>query len=66
MAVANSRAHALDASPAPSEHATLFKEDRPRHIDRFISFFGDDATATDDVCGERVLDAFSTESWSER
>ena len=63
MAAVNLRAEALTAPP---EHRSLFKEDRPRQIDRFISFFGDEDSVTDDVCGERVLDAFSTESWSER
>jgi hypothetical protein len=44
--------------------ARLFKEDRPRRIDQFISFFGD----TDDG-HERApepLDSFAGEPWSER
>jgi hypothetical protein len=35
---------------------TLFKEDRPRRIDRVISFFGE--SENDDPCGERLLDSF--------
>lgn len=59
MAAANAHAHALDASPTSTEH-TLFKDDRPRRIDRFISFFGDGEPESTDICGEGVLD------WSER
>ena len=58
MSAANSRAHAISAA---SSTESLFKEDRPRRIDRVISFFGDD----DDVCGERLLDSFD-DAWSER
>ena len=65
MAVVISRVDVGIASPDATEHS-LFKQDRPRYIDRFISFFGDGDAATDDVCGERLFDAFSTESWSER
>jgi hypothetical protein len=64
MSSANS--HALAASPAPAQHATLFKEDRLRRIDRFISFFGDTRVADDDVCGEALLESFPSEQWSER
>lgn len=66
MAVVNSRVDVVLASPDATEQHRLFKPDRPRHIDRFISFFGDEDAATDDVCGERLFDAFSTESWSVR
>lgn len=59
MAAANAHAYALGASPTSPEH-TLFKEDRPRHIDRFISFFGDGGPESTDICGEGLLD------WSER
>jgi hypothetical protein len=63
MAAANSRAHAITAS-AQIDRSPLFKEDRPRRIDRVISFFGDDGE--NDPCGERLLDSFDDESWSER
>ena len=44
MSSAHTRLHDIDASPASSgDRETLFKPDRPRHIDRYISFFGDDA-----------------------
>ncbi|MBM4440020.1 MAG: hypothetical protein FJ027_06350 [Candidatus Rokubacteria bacterium] len=62
MAAANARSHVLSPSPAST---ALFKEDRPRRIDRFISFFGDDARG-DDVCGEGMLDSLGSESWSGR
>jgi len=62
MAAANARGHVLSPSPASTE---LFKEDRPRRIDRFISFFGDD-DRSDDVCGEGMLDSLESESWSEQ
>lgn len=64
MSVANSRAHASIASPASSE-SNLFKEDRPRRIDRFISFFGD-SRADDDPCGDQLLESLSGDQWSER
>jgi hypothetical protein len=36
---------------------TLFKDDRPRRIDRVIDYFGDTAAVpTGDPCGERVFD----------
>jgi len=68
MSAANSRSYdALAASPAPAaERTNLFKEDRPRRIDRFISFFGDGEDADEDVCGEELLESLSGEQWSER
>lgn len=66
MSAANSRSHALSASPAPADATTLFKEDRPRRIDRFISFFGESQSEDDDVCGEQLMDSFGSEQWSER
>jgi hypothetical protein len=66
MAAANSRMHALAASPAlDTETVSLFKKDRPRHIDRFISFFGDDRNDTD-ACGEALLESFGDEQRFER
>jgi hypothetical protein len=66
MSAVNSRSHALSASPALVDATPLFKEDRPRRIDRVISFFGDSRSEDDDVCGEQLLDSFSSEQWSER
>ena len=67
MSAANSRAHAAEASPAPAaQHSSLFKEDRPRRIDRVISFFGDGQGETADVCGEQLLESTGGEHWSER
>lgn len=63
MATANSHSHAILASPAPIERTSLFKEDRPRQIDRFISFFG---SAGDDPCGEELLDALRANVESEQ
>jgi hypothetical protein len=62
---ANSRAHAVAAS-APPDPSSLFKEDRPRRIDRFISFFGESSDGDADVCGERLLDSVGGDEWSER
>ena len=59
---ANSRAHAVAASPTSTASKNLFKEDRPRRIDRFISFFGD---ASDDAASEGY-ESFSRDRWSER
>lgn len=67
MSAANSRSHALSASPAlTADRDTFFKEDRPRRIDRVISFFGDSQEQDDDVCGEALLESFSGAQWSER
>ena len=44
------------ASPAAP---ALFKPDRPRAIDRHIDFFGDQAAAGGDMCGEALLDALT-------
>ena len=42
MSSAHSRLHDIDVSPASAvDRTTVFKQDRPRHIDRYISFFGD-------------------------
>ena len=50
MSVARLRAY---APPEPdTDHLTLFKEDRPRRIDRFISFFGEPSEPSDDIRGE--------------
>ena len=62
MAAANSHAHATLTSSA-SERTTLFKEDRPRHIDSFISFFGSEH---DDPCGEVLLDALRADEEEQR
>jgi len=64
MSAANSRAHADSAWPASSD-SNLFKEDRPRRIDKFISFFGE-TSGDDDVCGDELLESLSGDRWSER
>jgi hypothetical protein len=61
MPAANSRAHAIAAAPASFEQK-LFKEDRPRRIDRFISFFGE----TNDDGDDRAVELFAHDRWSER
>ena len=61
MSAANSRAHAVaGAATIETESKNLFKEDRPRRIDRFISFFGDH----DDEAS--AVESFSHDRWSER
>ena len=62
MAAANSNSHAL-ASTESVERTSIFKEDRPRQIDRFISFFG---SAGDDPCGEELIDALRADEESEQ
>ena len=44
---------------------SLFKEDRPRKIDQFISFFGDGDQDTHDGAGDSTLESFG-DRWSER
>jgi hypothetical protein len=41
--------------------AALFKEDRPRAIDRYIDYFGDGSIGHRDVCGEALLGALADE-----
>jgi hypothetical protein len=43
----------------PASARSLFKSDRPRAIDRHIDFFGDQAAAGGDMCGEALLDALT-------
>ena len=62
MSAANSRAHAVSAAPTSTDSQKLFKEDRPRRIDRFISFFGETNADGDD----RVVELFGHDRWSER
>ena len=63
MAAANSHSHALASPESVVERTSLFKEDRPREIDRFISFFG---SAGDDPCGEELIDALRADEDSEQ
>jgi hypothetical protein len=37
----------------------LFKEDRPRAIDRYIDYFGGASTAAEDPCGGRLFEALA-------
>lgn len=61
MSSANSRSHDAASSAAPAVDRTpLFKQDRPRHIDRYISFFGDGAD--DDDAASTPSVAWSSES----
>ena len=43
MSSARSRTHGVGGSDPTDDRTTLFKQDRPRHIDRYISFFGDES-----------------------
>ena len=61
MSAANSRSHAMAASRASGDAQSLFKEDRPRRIDRFISFFGD----ADDDGSDHSFELASSDRWSE-
>ena len=62
MSAVNSRAHAISAAPTSTEGKHLFKEDRPRRIDRVISFFGETSNEGDD----RAFGTFGHDRWSER
>lgn len=62
MGQALSRMTAETATPAAP---ALFKPDRPRAIDSHIDFFGDQAAAARDMCGEVLLDALTGASESE-
>jgi hypothetical protein len=65
MAVPKSPHHDVDGTPTLAVDRTpLFKEDRPRHIDRYISFFGEDSEpgAAPAVTGFELADRWSSES----
>ena len=53
----------LSETPEQDTHVRLSKNDRPRSIDRFIDFFGtgSDRPASDDACGERLLEVLGDE-----
>ena len=61
MSAANSRSHAMAASRASSDAKSLFKEDRPRRIDRVISFFGE----TEGDGSDQSFELSSSDRWSE-
>jgi hypothetical protein len=61
MSAANSRSHAMAASRASSDSQSLFKEDRPRRIDRVISFFGD----TEGDGSDQPFEMARSDRWSE-
>jgi len=63
MSIVNAR-RAI-AAPAPADRTNLFKEDRPRHIDQYISFFGDGDGDGSDACGEQLLETLSSD-WPEQ
>ena len=59
MAAVTQRAHVVDTAPNHEGAHTLFKEDRPRHIDAFISFFGndtDEARTSDGALFDSLMD----------
>ena len=63
MAAANARVAAAAAwsdETSLIESAPLFKEDRPRRIDRVISFFGEDTDGRD------AWTSLAREPWTER
>jgi hypothetical protein len=67
MSLSIAKSHAYPAEQAEARHrALLFKEDRPRRIDRIISFFGDGETDARDRSPEPLVDSFGRECWSER
>jgi hypothetical protein len=63
---ANAMQRVIKSTSAVETDTLLFKEDRPRHIDRFISFFGDEDRRESDVCGEVLLESLSNDHWAER
>lgn len=65
LSAVKSRSHHVEQTEA-RHRAPLFKEDRPRRIDRFISFFGDGEAEARDTSTEPALDSFGSERWSER
>jgi len=58
MSHPSSTLRSLDASQAED---LLFKPDRPRRIDQFIDFFGNDSRGAGDACAEARLDTSDDE-----
>ena len=54
--IATTPAHGYEP---PSGPRLLYKVDHPRCIDRYIDFFGDDAQAAADRCGEIFLESLA-------
>jgi hypothetical protein len=66
MALSFTKTPSVPVERSDARHrASLFKEDRPRRIDRFISFFGDDSDGRAESA-EPLRDPFGGERWSER
>jgi hypothetical protein len=63
LPAANAYSHRTEQAEV-RHRAPLFKEDRPRRIDQFISFFGDSADGREH--SREPLDSFGGEPWSER
>ena len=63
MATANPTSHDDGTSAPVAADTPLFKEDRPRHIDRYISFFGEegDASPMAEPQGFALADRWSSE-----
>jgi hypothetical protein len=61
----SARHFGTDAARGESRAAWLYKDDRPRNIDRFIDFFGDhlggtgDGEGDTDRCGEVLLQSLA-------
>ena len=64
MAFSAARTSSHPVEGEARHRTSLFKEDRPRKIDQFISFFGDGDQGTNDSA-DSMLDSFG-DRWSER
>ena len=65
LSAANTQSRPV-ARNEPRHRASLFKEDRPRRIDRFISFFGEDESSAQTDSEHSPFDALEGERWAER
>jgi hypothetical protein len=54
------------AGNEPRHRASLFKEDRPRRIDRFISFFGEGESESESQSERSLFGSMASDRWSER
>ena len=54
------------AAHEPRHRTSLFKEDRPRRIDQFISFFGEEESQGQSHSERSLFGSLDSERWSER
>lgn len=65
MSLSAMKTHPHRPEQTERRRTPLFKEDRPRRIDQFISFFGDGDSEATDNAHDPLPDSFGSR-WAER